>query len=188
MFFYLPCKIWRLNLSKLQKIFIRVKVYLCRLQIVFSMLQKYILCSFDWNYFYVFLQTFPKNANYKHFWTKYVNINNHTHPFLHGVVMLQEAKKYSQQEEIFTALWKKITFCRVDKKDYSFYLPKSLFSVPLQFFLLVSFTKTKQFAAFSAILNKIGRFRICCWNVMNKILSLNTKEAENLPTSTSNLV
>ena len=33
--FYLPCKIWRLNFSMLQKIFIRVKFFLCRLQIVF---------------------------------------------------------------------------------------------------------------------------------------------------------
>jgi hypothetical protein len=64
------------------------------------MLQKYILCSFDWNLFYVFVQKFPKNANYEDFLTKFLNINNHTHHFLNRVVILQEAKNYSQHEEI----------------------------------------------------------------------------------------
>jgi hypothetical protein len=64
------------------------------------MLQKCILRSFDWNCVFLFVQKFPKNANYEYFLTKFVNINNHTHHFLHGVVILQEAKNYSQHEEI----------------------------------------------------------------------------------------
>ena len=100
--FYLPCKIWGSNFSMLKKLFIRVKFYLCSLPIIFSMLQKCILCSFDWNCSLVFVQKIPKNANCEDFLTKFVYINNHTHHFLHMVVILQEAKNYSQHEEIFT--------------------------------------------------------------------------------------
>ena len=101
--FYLPCKIWGLNFSMLQKIFNIVKFYLCRLYSFFSMLKKCILCSFDWNCFQVFKQKFPKNANCEGFLTKFVNINNYTDYFLHGVVILQGAKNCSQHEEIFAA-------------------------------------------------------------------------------------
>ena len=57
--FYLPCKIWALDFSMLQKIFIKVKFYLCMLHIIFSMLQKCIICSFDQNWFQVFVHKFP---------------------------------------------------------------------------------------------------------------------------------
>ena len=40
------------------------------------------------------------------FLTKFLNINNHTPYFLNRVVILQEAKNYSQHEEIFAA-WRK---------------------------------------------------------------------------------
>ena len=43
----------------------------------------------------------------KNFLNKFVNINNHTHNFLHGVLILQEAKNFIQHEEIFAALQKK---------------------------------------------------------------------------------
>jgi hypothetical protein len=65
-----------------------VKFYLRSLHVIFSMLQKCILCSFDWNCFLVSVQKFPKHANCEDFLTKFVNINNHTHYFLQGVVIL----------------------------------------------------------------------------------------------------
>ena len=49
---------------------------------------------------------FPKHANCEDFLTKFVNINNHNQHFLHGVVIFQEAKNYSQHEEIFAAFKK----------------------------------------------------------------------------------
>ena len=49
---------------------------------------------------------FPKNANYEDFLAKLVNIDNHTHRSLHGMVILQEAKNLSQNEEIFAVLQK----------------------------------------------------------------------------------
>ena len=52
----------------------------------------------------------------RNFLNKFVNINNHTHNFLHGVLILQEAKNYIQHEEIFAAWQKKKYFRRVDKK------------------------------------------------------------------------
>ena len=39
---------------------------------IFSMLKKYILCSFNWNRFQVFVQKCPKNANREDFLTKLV--------------------------------------------------------------------------------------------------------------------
>ena len=50
---------------------------------------------------YIFVQRFPKNVNYEDFLAKLVNIDNHTHHSLHGMVILQEAKHLSQNEEIF---------------------------------------------------------------------------------------
>ena len=46
---------------------------------------------------------FQKNAKYEEFLTKFVNTNNHTHNVLHGVIILQDAKKCSQHKEIFEA-------------------------------------------------------------------------------------
>ena len=54
-------------------------------------------------FFLVFVQNISKNANYEEFLTKFVNTNNHTHNFLHGVIILQDAKHCSQHEEIFEA-------------------------------------------------------------------------------------
>ena len=51
----------------------------------------------------VFLQKSPKNANYEEFLTKFVNFNNQMHVFLHGVLILQDAKNHSHYEEIFEA-------------------------------------------------------------------------------------
>ena len=47
--------------------------------------------------------------NVKNFLTKFVNINNLTHTFLHGVLSLKEAKIYIQHDEIFAA-WQKNYF------------------------------------------------------------------------------
>ena len=58
----------------------------------------------------------------KNFLTKFVNIKNHTHTFLHGALILYEAKNYNQHEELFEAWQKKITFRRVDKKGSEFVL------------------------------------------------------------------
>ena len=49
-------------------------------------------------FFLVFVHNFPKYANYEEFLAKFVNTN-----FLHGVLILSDAKKYSQHEEIFEA-------------------------------------------------------------------------------------
>ena len=46
---------------------------------------------------------FPKNENYEEFLTKFVNINNHTYHFLHGLLILQDAKNSSKHEDIFEA-------------------------------------------------------------------------------------
>ena len=46
----------------------------------------------SWNCFLVFVQNISKNANYEEFLAKFVNTNNHTHDFLHGVIILQDAK------------------------------------------------------------------------------------------------
>ena len=46
----------------------------------------------------MFVQKIPKNANYEEFLTKFVNTNNYTHYFVHGVLILQGAKNYSQQK------------------------------------------------------------------------------------------
>ena len=81
----------------------------------FCMLQKCILCSFNWIFCKVFVQKFPKNANYYKFLTKFVNTNNHIYSFLHGLIILHDAKNCSQHAKIFDA-WQKLTFCRVDKK------------------------------------------------------------------------
>ena len=51
-----------------------------------------------------------KNDNYEEFLTKFVNINNHTYHFLHGVLILQDAKNCSQHEDIFEAWQKKSRF------------------------------------------------------------------------------
>ena len=98
--FYLPCKIWGLNFCMVQKIFIREKFYLFRCSGCKKkcMPQKCILCSFRWNLFWVFVQNFPKNANYEEFLTKFVNINNHTEIFFAWC-----AKNHSQHEERFEA-------------------------------------------------------------------------------------
>ena len=79
------------------------------------MLKRCILCSFSWNCFLVFVQNISKNANYEEFLTKFVNTNHLTHNFLHGVIILQDAKNCSQRAKIFEA-WQKLTFCRVDKR------------------------------------------------------------------------
>ena len=44
-----------------------------------------------------------KNANYEELLAKFVNTNNLTHNFLHGVIILQYAKNCSQRSEIFEA-------------------------------------------------------------------------------------
>ena len=74
--------------------------------IFFHAAKMHFMQLFDWNLFSVFVQKMPKNANYEEFLTKFVNINNHTHHFLHGVQNLQDAKNHSQHEEIFDA-WQK---------------------------------------------------------------------------------
>ena len=56
----------------------------------------------------------------KNFLNKFVNINNLTQNFLHGVSILQEAKNYILHEEIFAKFDKKITFRRVNKKGSGF--------------------------------------------------------------------
>ena len=53
--------------------------------------------------FFVLVQNISKNANYEEFLTKFVNFNNQMHVFLHGVLILQDAKNHSQHEEIFEA-------------------------------------------------------------------------------------
>ena len=42
-----------------------------------------------------------KNDNYEEFLTKFVNFN--LHYFMHGVLILQDAKNYSHHKEIFEA-------------------------------------------------------------------------------------
>ena len=86
--FYLPCKIWGLNFSILQKIFIRTKFYLCMLQIIFpccKIAYYAALTGIVFSYLYKNLQKMPIVKN---FLNKFVNINNHTHNFLHGVLIL----------------------------------------------------------------------------------------------------
>jgi hypothetical protein len=60
-------------------------------------------CIFSWKYFLVSVQNISKNANYEEFLTKLVNTNNHTHNFLHGVIILEDAKNSSQHAKIFEA-------------------------------------------------------------------------------------
>ena len=62
----------------------------------------------------IVFRVFPKNANYEEFLTKVENINNHTHHFLHGVLILQDAKNHNQPKEVFEAK-QKTTFCWADK-------------------------------------------------------------------------
>ena len=64
------------------------------------------LAKIEFRYLY---KNSKNSANYKEFLTKFVNINNHMHNFLHGVLILQDAKNHSQHEKIFVAL-QKITF------------------------------------------------------------------------------
>ena len=60
--------------------------------------------------FFVYLyKNFQKVPIVKNFLTKFVTITNHTHGFLHGVLILQEAKNYIYHEEIFSA-WQKNYF------------------------------------------------------------------------------
>ena len=106
---YLPCEIWGLKFCLVYKSFIRAKFYLCRLHINFCTLQRCIFCIFSWKYFLVSVQNISKNANYEEFLAKFVNTNNHTHIFLHGVIILQGAKNFSQHAKIFEA-WQKINF------------------------------------------------------------------------------
>ena len=47
--------------------------------------------------------------------TKFVNTNNHTHHFWHGVVILGDAK-ITVSKKKYLKPDGKITFCRVDKK------------------------------------------------------------------------
>ena len=51
--------------------------------------------------FLVFVQNISKNANYEEFLIKFVNTNNYTYNFLHGVIILQDAKNCSQHAKIF---------------------------------------------------------------------------------------
>jgi hypothetical protein len=57
------------------------------------MLQRCILCSFNWKFFWVFVQNISKNANYEEFLTKFVNANNHTHNFFAWGIIQQGCKK-----------------------------------------------------------------------------------------------
>ena len=70
---------------------------------IFCMLQICILCSFSCNQFLVFVQNISKNVNYEEFLTKFVNTNNHSHNFLHDVIILQPSENCRQHEEIFEA-------------------------------------------------------------------------------------
>ena len=51
-----------------------------------------------------------KNANYEEFLTKFVNTNDHTYHFLHGVLIFQDSKNHSQHKEISEARQKKSLF------------------------------------------------------------------------------
>jgi hypothetical protein len=71
------------------------------LQGVENFQQRCILCSFSWNFVLVFVQNISKNANYEEFLIKFVNTNNYTYNFLHGVIIIQDAKNCSQHAKIF---------------------------------------------------------------------------------------
>ena len=77
--FYLPCKIWRLIFSMLQKIFIRVKLFLCRLQIIFPCCKLLYYAALTGIVFRHLYRNFQKMPIVKNFLNKFVNINNHTH-------------------------------------------------------------------------------------------------------------
>jgi hypothetical protein len=67
------------------------------------MLQRCILCSFSWIFGGGFVQNISKNANYEEFLAKFVNTNNHTHNFLHGVIIHQMQKNTASMQKIFEA-------------------------------------------------------------------------------------
>ena len=105
----------RVKIQHALETFLRVELYLCRLSyIFFSVLQKSFYAALTRMFFrYVFVQKFPKNARHEDFLTNFVNIHYHTHYFLQGMVILQEAKNYSHHEEIFLKPdSQKLTFCR----------------------------------------------------------------------------
>ena len=60
----------------------------------------------------VFVQKFPKNVNCEDFVTRFVNINNHTHHFLHWVVKFIYSEKAPKFSKIFTLL---LTVCTLVK-------------------------------------------------------------------------
>ena len=94
--------------------FIREKFYLCRLQKKFVCCKNAFHAALAGIVFKYLYKTFQKNANHEEFLTKFVNTNNRTHNFLHGVIIHQDAKICSQHEEIFEA-WQELTFWREDK-------------------------------------------------------------------------
>ena len=87
----------------MQKIFIRVKLFCAGFKYFLQcckIVYYAVLTGINFCYLYKHFQKMPIMKN---FLTKFVNINNHTHNFLYGVLRLQEAKNYIQHEEIFAA-------------------------------------------------------------------------------------
>ena len=71
------------------KNFIRVKFFFD--QVAYNFLHVFYATSAGIFFVYLY-KMFPKNDNYEEFLTKFVNINNHTYHFLHGVLILQDVK------------------------------------------------------------------------------------------------
>ena len=82
------------------KNFIRVKF--CFEQVAYNFLHVFYAALGGIVFVYLY-KIFQKNDNYEEFLTKFVNINNHTYLFLHGVLILQDAKNCSQHAKIFEA-------------------------------------------------------------------------------------